>query len=436
MTTEAVEGLIEGDNFLELPTQHVGGEQELTLDARFQATLGGVALEDVRREDEHRLRARIPAGLAPGWHPLSVVGPGGRRVELPRAYYASARPLASLEARSGWARPRLWVGERARLELEVENPGTTAALAVTAVLRPEDATRMTILSEPPPVDLPPGASTTLAWELLAEAPGEPRFAVDLQGREEVVGVALEKVGLGVAPLQVRAREAAPLTTTLDATPRTLRVGELVRLSLRVTNTGTRPVLQVVPGLPMVLSGNPLVWKTGPTPARADLPPGGTRDFEWTAVATSGGPVSFQVGATGVDEFLGEAVGAPEALSPEVSVRLPPALTAHFESVPRSVRVDQAFDVVLRVSNTGDEAVKNVRLDDAGIHGTCRLDVVSGPSPASLELGPREDGLFQARLKGRMPGACTLRSGARGTDAREGQPVTAPPEDSPLDITLR
>jgi len=56
------------------------------IDARFQAFLGGSALEDVTLREDGSLAATVPAGLPEGSYDLTVVDPRGRRGGLPQAY--------------------------------------------------------------------------------------------------------------------------------------------------------------------------------------------------------------------------------------------------------------------------------------------------------------------------------------------------------------
>jgi hypothetical protein len=85
---------------------HVQGVQAADggshVDARYRAWLGATELLDVTWVDGRTLRARVPPGLALGWHDLEVEGPFGSGV-LASAYLVvgggppgpgAARPLA------------------------------------------------------------------------------------------------------------------------------------------------------------------------------------------------------------------------------------------------------------------------------------------------------------------------------------------------------
>ncbi|MFL5358667.1 hypothetical protein [Archangium sp.] len=428
LNANAVPVRIEGENFLALPTQHIGGEEPVTVDARFEAFLDDVALEDVTLEDSRTLRATVPVGLAPGWHSLEVVGPLGRRVELPRAYYASDRPLAVLGARASLERDKVSVGERTWLVLTVENSGGTSALAVTPRLSPVGEGQVKLISQPAPADIPPGTSASFSWELGAVAPGDLRFLLEAGGIESQARVELQAPGVEMGPLRMRNRAA--LTSSLTVSPAVVNAGQWMTLTLRLTNPGEIAVLGVVPGTPVV-SGSLAVPNSGPEPESVDIPAGESRELTWTYVAGPEGTLAFQVGAVGRDGFSGVEVLAPEARSPDVTVQVPGALSSRFTSVPMSVNVGQLFDVELEVRNPGDATVLGAKLEGMGC--TSQVVLVSGPEPASVDIPGGDSRLFRARLAGAGEGSCAIGVVASGVDQTSGAVVKSPSVTSPLNV---
>ncbi|HYO66524.1 MAG TPA: hypothetical protein VEU33_10605 [Archangium sp.] len=217
MSSEPVSVVIEGENFLPLATQHLGGGAPVTMDNHFEAFLGEVALEDVTWVDARTLRARVPGGLAPGWHSLAVVSPLGERVELPRAYLSSNVPLARLGARAVLERDQVSVQERTRLVLTVENTGTSVALAVTPAVRPVGEGRVELVSAPGPADIAAGGSASFIWELGAAAQGGVLFELEVQGSEELTGTELRVPGVEVGPLRIRNRAVLSATNSTTRT---------------------------------------------------------------------------------------------------------------------------------------------------------------------------------------------------------------------------
>ncbi|OJT22505.1 hypothetical protein BO221_22285 [Archangium sp. Cb G35] len=430
MSSAPVSVVIEGENFLPLATQHLGGKVPVTMDHHFEAFLGEVALEDVTWVDARTLRARVPAGIAQGWHVLKVVGPLGGHVELPRAYLSSLAQLARLEAGAVLERGQVSVQTRTRLTLTVENTGTSAALAVTPVLRPVGGGRVEILSEPGPAGIAAGGSASFSWELGAVAPGEVHFALEIRGSEELTGTALRAPDVEVGPLRIRER-AVLSASFLAPEKQVVNEGQRAKVSLRVTNTGETGAIGVVPGEPNAM-GSVSTVVSGPVPGSADLPPGASQEFAWEYVAGAKGTLAFLVNAVGRDASSGVEVRAPEARSADITVQSPAKLTGHFLPLPTSVNVGQEFLVEVEVTNTGDSALLGVTMEDEGASGNCGLELVPGttPWPARVDRLPgNAQAVFRARLVGKAEGSCAFHAGARGVDETDGKTVVLPPVSS-------
>lgn len=319
LNTGPVDVVIEGENFLALATQHIGGRESVSVDTRFEAFLDEVALEDVTLQDTHTLRARVPGGLAPGWHTLAVVGPLGQRVELPRAWFASERSLALLQPQAALERTQVEVGERVRLSLTVENVGGTAALGVAPVLRVEGEGQVERLSEPGSADLVPGGSASFTWELSAAAPGEPRFFMEAVGYEEELGGELRMPAVEVGPLRIRPPPGSLVARFLPV-PESVNLGQTFDIELEVTNPGGHPVLGVTPAMMGASGTGGVVLESGPEPARADIPAGGRAVFRGRLRATAVGPCTFRAGASGLEQSRGVTVVALPVDSSTVDVR--------------------------------------------------------------------------------------------------------------------
>ncbi|HZI03104.1 MAG TPA: hypothetical protein VEZ71_03725, partial [Archangium sp.] len=354
----------------------------------------------------------------------------GGRVELPRAYLSSDVPLARLHAQARLERDRLSVDERTRLLLKVENTGSSAALGVTPVLSFVGEGRVELLSEPVPADIAAGGSASFEWELRAAAPGDVRFTLEAQGSEALTGTELRAPAVEVGPLRMRHRTV--LAASFLPAPRLINVGQPVKLSLRVTNTGETAALGVAPGEPAVM-GPIAVAVSRPAPGRVDLLPGQSHAFEWVYVSGRVGTLAFQVAAAGRDDFSGVEVFSPEARSVDIAVQLPAELSARFASLPTRVNLGQEFVVELEVTNTGDSALLGVELEETSASGNCQPELVAGtePWPKRVERLPgKEKAVFRARLIGKAEGSCVFHAGARGVDQTDGTPVVLSPVNSP------
>ncbi len=308
LNTSAVPVVIEGENFLSLVTQHIGGREPVSEDARFEAFLDEVALEDVTLEEANTLRARVPGGLAPGWYTLSVKGPLGRRVELPRAYLSSARPLALLRAWATLDQDSVWVKQRARLTLTVENVGGTAVHALTPVLNMAGDGRVEVLSAPEPANVDPGTSASFVWELDAASSGLLRFTVEARGREEMTGMELPVLPEEAGPFLIRDRPE--LTAVLTSSAPVVPEGQQFELQLEVRNSGDTSVLDVRVGGWVSGCDGKVVLVSGPVPISLDIPGKESRFFRAGFLGRTEGSCVFRAWARGREETEGTQVQAP------------------------------------------------------------------------------------------------------------------------------
>ncbi|WP_434389757.1 hypothetical protein [Melittangium boletus] len=430
LNTAPVSVVLEGDNFVPVATQHLGGPERVTLESRFEARLGTWRLEDVTWVDEHTLRLRMPEGLTPGWYPLEVETPLGERVVLPRAWFVSDRPLAELQTQVRWERDRLWVGEETRLVLTVENTGGTRARAVQARPRFEGSARVESRAESSaPVDLEPGGSASFAWTVVAHGPGSARVDLGLEAEDEARGEALPvpRVETG---LEVRERSA--LSATLQVDPAVVNVGQTLRVRLRVDNVGPSTMREVRPSAPMFegLEGA-VEGGSVPRPELAELAPGEGETFIWVYTARRTGEVRFRAGAGGLDAFTAQGVTTGEVSAAPITVQTPGRLAAAFTLVPANVRAGEVFLVDLEVLNLGDSPVQGVSIDRGSATGSAGIELLAAPQPTSVDIPGHGRAVFRAQLLARQRGTSVFHAGARGVDQTDGLTVSSPLTDSPV-----
>ncbi|QRN93418.1 hypothetical protein JRI60_30015 [Archangium violaceum] len=419
LNTSSVPVVIEGENFLSLVTQHIGGSELVSEDARFDAFLDEVALEDVALEDEHTLRARVPEGLAPGWHALSVRGPLGRRVELPRAYLSSDRPLAVLGARAVVESDHVWVGGRTRLVVTVENTGGSAALAVTPVLSLVGEGRVELGSRPEPADIGPGTSAFFVWELGAISSGELRFTVEVRGSEETTGMELPVLTVEEGPLQIRNRPE--LTAVLTSSAPVVNVGQRFELQLEVKNSGDTAVLDVT-AVEMVSGCDGTVSLVeGPHPTLVTIPGRQSRFFSATLAGTGEGTCVFRAWARGREETEGTQLEAP-VVATTVKVQRPSALSVTF-STPIRARPGSIFSVDLTVRNTGSTRALGVQLTSPRVSRGIVVPT-SEPALTPVDLDGGASTTFTWNYRAIGLGRVFFSASASGTDGLSGSPVTS------------
>ncbi|XXF80679.1 hypothetical protein P2318_13275 [Myxococcaceae bacterium GXIMD 01537] len=282
--TEPQSIVIEGENFLALATQHLGGGEPVEVHTRFEARLGDLLLEDVVLEDDRHLRARVPPGLAQGPHALSLISPLGRGAVLPDAYrvvsfQGAAYLTATLEAPSA-----VGMGTSFRVTLTVRNTGETDAVDLTAdALVCEGSAGVSVMSGPPAsaVMVPVGGTASFSWTLSASGPGTYRCTGSARGRDA---------------RDSRSLVAGPITSAQGT------VSEVAQLAVDPFRDGTAFSFVVSHGGRLVLGPN----RTGRGGARM-MPDGSASEtFTWTFPADTVGHIStnqspppyFSIGASG------------------------------------------------------------------------------------------------------------------------------------------
>jgi hypothetical protein len=304
-----------GENFVRRVAQRLDGPGGLEVDAGYQAHLGEVALLDVRWVDAGRLRARVPAGLAPGWHALTVISPLGRSVRLEQAFFASDVPGAQLSAGAQAEPSPVAVGEDVRLTLTVTNAGGRKALAVTpslaleggGVADPGPAT-------PPSRDVAPGRTASFTWRLVAPRAGALTARFALVAQEEGSDRPLALPDAAGVVLQVQ--EPARLEASLLPASATLQVGQRLRLELTVRNAGEGAARGLTPGLQV---SRPPLLAVREAPAPADVPGGTAHTFAWLLEAVGEGALTVLPSVEGTDALTGRRVSAAPAAALQVQV---------------------------------------------------------------------------------------------------------------------
>lgn len=419
VNTGPVAVVIEGENFLALATQQLGGGAPVEVDSRFELRLGDTRLEDVVLEDERHLRAVVPPGLATGWHALTVVSPLGRRAELPGAYFSTDRTAPRLEAQALLESPTLAVGQQARLVLEVTNQGGSPARVVTPELAIDGSGQVAVVAEPSPEDVGPGQRVSFAWTLRAEAPGEVRLSLLARGRDAVLERMVE---VSAAPITLSTRAPAAFSARVALGAQQVSTGQEFSLALEVGNTG-QTLARAVTATADIPGGIRLLA----APEPVDIPGGEARSFVWRLRAEAAGSPVFTVSASGTEVLTGQEVRAGPLTTAPLTVQRAAELSAEL-GVPAQASVGQEVSISLTVTNTGEataEAVTPV------LELPSKVDVLSQPDPARLVGGERHT--FTWRVRPQAPGTAMFTASATGTDANSGAVCATPSLKEPLKV---
>ncbi len=179
---------IKGDSFLAQATQSLDPSVSPAIRSDFRAWLGETELLSVSRVDASTLTATVPAGMAAGKYALRVEGPFGSGT-LPDAFEAVSLPNAALEATLTLSAPVH--KQPATATAVVTNVGGRAALGVSLAGSPSILQADVTL--PPanlPVDLAPGGSVQVVWQLLAAGGGTLSMTVSFAGTDALDGHAV------------------------------------------------------------------------------------------------------------------------------------------------------------------------------------------------------------------------------------------------------
>ena len=125
---------------------------------------------------------------------------------------------------------------------------------------------------------------------------------------------------------VSAKSPASISATITASPASVNDTDTITVVMNVSNSGTRPAVNVTPSslTVNVVSGTASAsLLTGPTPSTINVTGNGWAAFNWTYNASSGasgGNISFKGNASGKDNKTGSTVSAANATSNSVNVQ--------------------------------------------------------------------------------------------------------------------
>lgn len=272
-----------------------------------------------------------------------------------------ARPAALVAALP--ASGAIATGQEFSVVLTVTNGGGAAlrdVVPTVPALAPSGLAALKPGTGPVPASvalLAAGASATFTWTCVAGATsGILRISAGASGTDANSGAA---VASGIVTSGDFTIGAAGMVATLAAAPGTANAGQVVTLTLTVTNPGLAGVRDFAVGVPSVAPGNGAVATAtaGPTPAPpVTLAAGQSLTTTWTyspslVAGGTSGRLDFVVAVTGVDAFSGGSLSAQPAAS--VTVQTPAAVTATgLTANPSTLVVGQAFAVTLTVGKVG------------------------------------------------------------------------------------
>jgi hypothetical protein len=166
------------------------------VDATYRAWLGTTELLDVVWVDAGRLRARVPPGLAVGWHDLVVEGPYGRGM-LASAYRVVDGVAASLTI--SLAMPgRVTIGDELPVIVSARNAGTWQVDGVQSTLAlAGDGALELVSGAAAATDLLPGGTHDFVLRYRAVRTGALSVSASIAGTDPRIGQAVSAATSGV-----------------------------------------------------------------------------------------------------------------------------------------------------------------------------------------------------------------------------------------------
>ena len=134
-------------------------------------------------------------------------------------------------------------------------------------------------------------------------------------------------------------------------------------------------------------------------------------------------VALRIPREGVQVVSGNDGPHDEDKTSPISLLLSNApLLANLSTDPGASNIDQTFLVTLDVENRSEEQIESIAPRDLEVSGSGRIVLVSGPTPAALDLAPGESGTFTWVARGSEPGTVEFEVLTEGWAESDGAPL--------------
>lgn len=333
-------------------------------------------------------------------------------------------PPAKLSA-SIWVSPNpIFAGNVVTVSVTVSNTGGIDAGGVVAALGEASGSVLVAAVSGPlppgPATIAAGTSTTFVWTFTATGTGVVRFSVTANGAD--LGSLLPLTTQGATAATIFG--TAGLAVALAASNNPASVGQVVRVNLTVSNTGSTTAVAVSSTM-LIASGAGLVGLiSGPVPSGTlVIQAGASTVFVWTYTTTGVGTVDFSATAAGLDAGI---LGLPllSATAMTLVIGSPAVLQAALAMTSSSLVVGQTLTVALTITNVGGANALNLVPRLQINLGATSVTGWSGPVPPAIPaLPPGSSTTIVWTYTATAKGFVVMSATATGTDAFAG-PVAA------------
>ncbi len=327
----------------------------------------------------------------------------------------NVRALAALGAAvAAFPGPRV-AGQNFLVTVTVTNTGQSdAALTASAPFRVTGTGAATPVAGPTPgqpVSLAGGAAVTFTWTYTAQSAGAVIFSTTVTA-EDTFGAPIS-TGVVAAPA-LTVLSQATLASALSVTPAMQVPGQIVTVSLTVTNTGDTGATGVTATVHADSGGASVALRSGPAPATPQaIASLGAVTFVWTYTVTAAGAISFTATASGADAV----VAAPKSTqgSANLTAVTGAILDTTLAFVPPAPSIGTWFQANLTVSNTGAVAANLVSPYLQINSGAALVSVIASPA-GPLTLVPGGSTVFAWTYSVSGAGAVSFTVTAVGQDS--------------------
>ena len=218
--------------------------------------------------------------------------------------------------------------------------------------------------------------------------------------------------------------APSLEAALTVDPSAVRVGQMVTVTVTVTNASAANLISLGVGTPLVtsLDGARATVVGGPVPPPpASLAAGQRLTARWTLQAAAAGIVSVTASVTATNPSTGEPVTAASSGASLIQIQDPgSAIVGAVSSppTPTTARTSQPFDVAVAFTNAGATQITSFAVAAPVISSVDASRVTAtGPTPAPpTTLAPGQTVVLSWRLTSGVAGTLGIGFAALGVDS--------------------
>lgn len=226
-----------------------------------------------------------------------------------------------------------------------------------------------------PTTIPGGGTQPFTWTFSASGAGALELTLTATGIESGTGLPLS----WSRTLTVLVQAPATVGVSIAIEPVVLRQGELISVTVFVTNGGGALLVSVTPWIEWgPAAPPPVIVVSAPTSGGA-IAGGGVGSHAWRLRALRSGVVSFTASATGADGNTGVRMTGTAPLPWTVTVTPAAVLAGFVVATPSTLRVGGTLVLRFTVSNSGDSPAADLT-PSLTFSDWSAGNVVAGPSP--------------------------------------------------------